>query len=55
MGMNDLQGEYDTIEECHTKFHSIKWNCFVNYHIFDSIERKVMFNHADKFDEKVIN
>lgn len=52
MGFNDLQGEFDTIEECHDKYNSVGFNYGVPYHIFDLEERKVVFNLEDRHLKK---
>jgi len=46
MGFNDMQGDFETIQECHDKFNSIGWNEFVEYHIFDIEERRIVFTNA---------
>jgi hypothetical protein len=48
MGFNDMQGDFDTIEECHKKFNERNWNCFVEYHIYDTYDRRIIFcNDSD--------
>jgi hypothetical protein len=43
MGFNDMRGSFNTTEACHQAFKEHGFIDFVEYHIYDSHERKIVF------------